>query len=528
MFEQGGVVVDGVAESAVEVAFARIVAGWWLSGGGDAVGTFPVEAPAPAPVHELLPGPVLAARLAGGEVSGGTDEEVVDRIVAWQRLVSWATAAQAGDVAELLARRRGSREAEFAVDEIAAALTTTRAVAARTVELAVGLQTHPTVGDALAAGRICERRARVLVDAAPTVPLDERVALVAALVSEAQSLTAPRLRDRARRAEIEHDPAAAQARREGEKRRRGVFYEPLPDAMARISAYLPAEDAQALYRTVDDLARTLPADARSTDQRRADALVDQVCGTPTYDADHRPDSPGTAVETCTTDSCTADVCAGHTGAPATSTGHRPGSGGRRGAGSRGRARVLVTVPFTTLAGLEDLPGEIAGYGPVPADVARQIAANATWTRLLTDPADGRLLDAGTRTYRLARPLRAAVEARDITCCFPGCRVPADRCDLDHIDPYEPDTATGTEPQTRASNLQALCRHHHRLKTHGEWTVTTRPDGTTTWTAPTGHTYDRPPERYDHPPHPDGPPPDQPGQPPERAAEPPDPEPPPPF
>ncbi|ROS75319.1 HNH endonuclease signature motif containing protein [Cellulomonas sp. PhB143] len=462
------------------------------------------------PVHEVAPGPELARRLAAGEVSGCSDEEVVDRIVAWQRLLSWATAAQAADVDELLGRRRGSRGAEFAVDEVAAALTTTRAVAARSVDLAVGLRVHPSVGAALSAGRICERRARVLIEAAPTVPVDERVRLVAALVGEAESLTAPRLRERARRAEIEHDPGAAQARREGEKRRRGVFYEPLPDAMARISAYLPAEDAQALYAAVDDLARTLPADARSADQRRADALLDQVCGTPDAGTDHRPDS-----------------------------------GARRGAGVRGRARVLVTVPFTTLAGLDDAPGHIAGYGPVPADVARQIAADATWQRLLTDPADGRLLDAGSTTYRPARSLRAAVEARDVTCCFPGCRVPADRCDLDHIDPYEPGTGPGTEPQTRASNLQALCRHHHRLKTHGEWTVSTRPDGTTTWTAPTGHTYHRPPERYDHRPHPDRGSPTEPGQPPERAPDtaverpperaagppdpgPPDPGPPPPF
>ena len=44
-------------------------------------------------------------------------------------------------------------------------------------------------------------------------------------------------------------------------------------------------------------------------------------------------------------------------------------------------------------GVDNSPGELVGYGPIPAPVARRIAADpgGTWRRMLTDPA-GNLLD----------------------------------------------------------------------------------------------------------------------------------------
>ncbi|MEV0894119.1 HNH endonuclease signature motif containing protein, partial [Promicromonospora sp. NPDC050262] len=84
------------------------------------------------------------------------------------------------------------------------------------------------------------------------------------------------------------------------------------------------------------------------------------------------------------------------------------------------------------------------------------------------------------------------------CCFPQCDRPAQWADLDHIHPYDHTLDPTTQPpgvpgQTRATNLQPLCRAHHLAKTHGGWNVTRDPDtGNTTWTAPTGHTHTRPP------------------------------------
>jgi hypothetical protein len=88
---------------------------------------------------------------------------------------------------------------------------------------------------------------------------------------------------------------------------------------------------------------------------------------------------------------------------------------------------------------------------------------------------------GRTAYTPSAALADLVRARDVTCRFPGCRQPADRCDLDHVVPW-PDGPTA------ADNLAALCRHHHRLKHQTQWTVRAGPAGDLTWTAPTGHAY----------------------------------------
>ncbi|ORB13659.1 HNH endonuclease signature motif containing protein, partial [Mycolicibacterium monacense] len=82
-------------------------------------------------------------------------------------------------------------------------------------------------------------------------------------------------------------------------------------------------------------------------------------------------------------------------------------------------------------------------------------------------------------YRPSATLAAFVRARDLFCRFPGCDVPAERCDIDHVIPwpYGP---------THASNLNCKCRTHHLGKTFwAGWHDEQSPDGTVTWTTPTG-------------------------------------------
>jgi hypothetical protein len=81
--------------------------------------------------------------------------------------------------------------------------------------------------------------------------------------------------------------------------------------------------------------------------------------------------------------------------------------------------------------------------------------------------------------------------RDLTCMMPGCRQPAHRCELDHIDPFRPGRPTGGH--TCDCNLCPLCKHHHRAKDGGEFTLTRTPDGYH-WTTPLGRTYTQPPTR----------------------------------
>ncbi len=160
------------------------------------------------------------------------------------------------------------------------------------------------------------------------------------------------------------------------------------------------------------------------------------------------------------------------------------------AGTRPRRRpvsVQVTVPFSTLVGLTDEPGELEGYGPIPAHIARQLAADDVWTWLRTDPATGQLLDLGRSRYRPTTTLADLIVARDRTCRAPGCHQPARGNDIDHIVPF---AAGGT---TSRANCHTLCTTHHLLKHRSRWTVHRQPDGATHWTSPTGHQYRRPAE-----------------------------------
>lgn len=64
----------------------------------------------------------------------------------------------------------------------------------------------------------------------------------------------------------------------------------------------------------------------------------------------------------------------------------------------------------------------------------------------------------TDAYRPTAGMRALVMARDGTCVYPGCAIPAERCQLDHRVPF--DDGGPTTPD----NLFCLCARHHNLKT----------------------------------------------------------------
>ncbi len=87
---------------------------------------------------------------------------------------------------------------------------------------------------------------------------------------------------------------------------------------------------------------------------------------------------------------------------------------------------------------------------------------------------------------------ARVLTRDETCVFPGCRVPAFRCDLDHVVAPRPGTDDDAAAAAQeADNLVALCRHHRVVRARDGWRPALLADGSVRWTAPSGHTYVRP-------------------------------------
>ena len=141
--------------------------------------------------------------------------------------------------------------------------------------------------------------------------------------------------------------------------------------------------------------------------------------------------------------------------------------------------VNVTIDLPTLLGLAENPGQLAGYGPIPASVARELASDSKWKRFITEPQTGNLLDFGRESYEPPQQLKDFLIARDRTCRFPGCRRSALLSDLDHAESWE--SGGSTSP----GNIGALCRRHHRLKTHDGWKIESFPDGSCTWTSPLG-------------------------------------------
>jgi hypothetical protein len=147
--------------------------------------------------------------------------------------------------------------------------------------------------------------------------------------------------------------------------------------------------------------------------------------------------------------------------------------------------ISVTIDLPTLLGLRENPGQLAGYGAIPASVARALASDGKWKRFITDPETGVLLDYGRQTYEPPQGLIDFLIARDRTCRFPGCRKSAALSDLDHAQSWEDGGETSLE------NLGALCRRHHQLKTHAGWKIQSRADGSCTWTSPLGKIYQTP-------------------------------------
>src|SRR5262245_25504172 len=399
--------------------------------------------------------PAVAPALADLDPGVVSDAVLVDAIMAAERLASFAAARQAELVAELASHRLAADPGggEFVADEIGAALRISRVAASRRLGFALDLARLPATLQALRAGVIDVPRARAVAEATGCLPDELGRAVEAQVLPNAAEQTAGQLRAALRRAVLSADPAAAERRHQQQLALRRVELRPLPDGMAELWALLPADQAVAVYTTLDRYARTAGRNRDlGIDARRAEALVTLITA---------PAGAGSAADGGAPDSNVAS----NSGAAATSS--RPGPM------PTPRALVHVTVPATTLLGLDDQPGELAGYGPIPAGLARLLAAGGTWRRLLTDPRTGALLELGRTTYVPPAALADQVRARDVTCRFPGCRRPAIGCDLDH-------TRRHPDGPTCPCNLAALCRHHHRLKHHNDWTVVQDEHGVLTW------------------------------------------------
>lgn len=161
--------------------------------------------------------------------------------------------------------------------------------------------------------------------------------------------------------------------------------------MAELWGTVRAPDALAFDARLDFLAGTVcAADPRTVAQRRADATGAMAVG-----ADRL-----------------ACEC-GNTDCPA-------------GADTPVRPPVVITV----LTDSSGAPGYIPGFG-VLDDTALAALARTARKRFLPHPGQ----PAPESGYRASVATTEFVRARDLTCRFPGCDVPAAVCDLDHTVPW---------------------------------------------------------------------------------------------
>jgi hypothetical protein len=404
------------------------------------------------------PGADAMAALAVIDPGALAVSDRIDLLIALDRQAVWVAALQQQALAGLTPQAVASapaeseleRDPDWIADQVACALRLSSRTAADKLRVAEALNAMlPGTRKLLREGRITALQASAMADAVIVGSLDAEGAaeVERRILDRAPEQTLAELKRAVRRAVLAAAPATAAEQRAAAMQERRVCVTRVDHGMAELWAYLPAEGAAAVMAAVNALARVTSADDPRIDARRADALVELAAG------------------------------ALHDSRLPREQGARPA--------------VQVTVALSTLLGFDEQPGELAGYGPVTAEVARRIAGDPTrtWRRLVVDPLQDRLVDCDRRSYRPPADLAAFVIARDQVCCFPGCNVAARRCDLDHRVPYESGGATCEH------NLQPLCRHHHRLKHKGGWTVHRNDDGTYSWTGPSGRSCQARPPGY---------------------------------
>lgn len=332
----------------------------------------------------------------------------------------------------------------------------------------------PRIAALLAEGRTDWRTVRLIITRTDPVTNAELIAKIdqslAARIGNWHGWSRQRIVNAVDASVRASDPDAARERRLEAENERHIAITASDNGMAEINGSVAATAATAFDRRLSQLAKQVcPADPRTMDQRRADALAALA------------ENRGLAC------ACGQPECPARTGD------HNPDR-------DRAGAQVIINV----VAGEQSVyadgagPGYLEGYGVIDAEQVRQLAAAASLlvANPVTSPVEA-------LRYQPSAALERAVRCRDLTCRFPGCSRPAVVCDLDHTVPFNhQDPAAGG--RTIAENLKYLCRQHHRLKTFGGWHDEQLADGTVIWTSPTGRTYRTSPAGADLFPQPCGP------------------------
>jgi hypothetical protein len=379
---------------------------------------------------------------------------LIERIGELERLKSAAAAGQARAAAALDVTRRAAeaaagmpaaRRGRGVAGEIALARRDSPVRGGRHLGFAKALvHEMPHTLAALEAGVLSEWRATLIVRESACLPVQDRRALDAELCGDPAGLDGKGdtwVAAEAKRIAYRLDPRAVVDRAAHADKDRTVTIRPAPDTMTYVTALLPVAQGVSVYAALRRAADTC-CDGRSRGQVMADTLVERVTG--------------------------------------------------RDAVAPTPIAVNLVLTDETLLGGDNAPGDIDGYGPIPAAVARGLVfgavtdgrARATLRRLYAHPRSGALVAMESRARLFPRGLATFIGMRDQRCRTPYCDAP-----IRHRDHAHPWAQGGS---TTATNALGSCECCNYTKEADGWRVTTNLEENHTHTAefttPTGHRY----------------------------------------
>ncbi|WP_193043737.1 13E12 repeat family protein [Mycolicibacterium baixiangningiae] len=379
---------------------------------------------------------------------------LIERIATLEREKSAAAAAQARATARLDELRRAAEAAAGVparkrgrglASEVALARRDCPNKGGRHLGFARALvHEMPHTLAALECGVLSEWRATLIVRESACLSVDDRRVLdeeMCADMSKLDGLGDNRIEADAKKIAYRLDPQAVVDRAAKAASERNVSCRPAPDAMTYVTALLPVGQGVAVYAALKRSADTT-FDDRSRGQVMADTLVERVTG--------RPADSATPVA------------------------------------------VNLVITDESLLGGDDVPADIAGYGPVPASVGRHLVnaavsdkrSKATLRRLYRHPRSGALVAMESRKRLFPKGLATFINLRDGTCRTPYCNAP-----IRHRDHAEPARRGGP---TSAVNGLGECEACNYAKEAPGWRVITSTDEQgrhgAQFTTPTGARY----------------------------------------
>jgi Domain of unknown function (DUF222) len=391
---------------------------------------------------------------ASAEPGRASDAARIDRIARLEKIKAAATALQMAESvrfaqtqveAQLAADVHPNKIGRGIADQLGLASHMSGFAAARRLEMARALWFDlPQTYRLLVAGEISDYVASLVVtetrhlDAATRRDVDGKI--VAAGIAQ---MGPRRAATCARRHAYEADPHGYVQRGRTERKHRRVTLRPAPDTMSFLSGYLPVEQGVACLKALQDHTDTVKAsgDQRSRDQIMADTLVERLTG-----------------QTQATDV---------------------------------NAELQIVMDLDVLLDANNhKPAELTGYGPLPADLAREILAASKgrlwWRRLYASPVGGPLSGGDPHRRTFDGYIRKLIMWRDRECRDPYCEAR-----IRHIDHIQRFTDGGL---TVYPNGRGECERGNYVREMPGWKVESISSGldgqphTIKITTPTGHSY----------------------------------------